>query len=86
MGAIKTGMLLNRPLIEATAEALGGAHSLLLIAVPIEALQEQVPALKARWLNGGDTATLLDDLRRIAEAVWSLELEPRQPLRYMRLH
>lgn len=64
----------------------GGTHSLLLIAVPIEALQEQVPALKARWLNGGDTATLLDDLRRIAEAVWSLELEPRQPLRYMRLH
>jgi len=45
-----------------------------------------VPALKARWLNGGDTAALLDDLRRIAEAVWSLELEPRQPLRYMRLH
>jgi len=29
---------------------------------------------------------LLDDLRRIAEAFWSLELEPRQPLRYMRLH
>jgi len=64
----------------------GGAHSLLLIAMPIEALQEQVPALKARWLNGGDTAALLDDLRRIAEAFWSLELEPRQPLRYMRLH
>ncbi|MFM8966791.1 MAG: hypothetical protein ACKOGI_02285 [Vulcanococcus sp.] len=64
----------------------GGAHSLLPIAVPIEALQEQVPALKARWINGGDTAALLDDLRRIAEAVWSLELEPRQPLRYMRLH
>ena len=61
-------------------------QSLLLVEVPIEALQEQVPALKARWINGGDTAALLDDLRRIAEAVWSLELEPRQPLRYMRLH
>ena len=64
----------------------GGAHSLLLITVPIEALQEQVPALKARWLYCGDTAALLDDLHRIAEAVWSLELEPRQPLRYRRLH
>jgi hypothetical protein len=64
----------------------GGTHSLLLITVPIEALPEQVPALKARWLNGGDTAALLQDLRQIAQGVWSVELEPRQPLRYVRLH
>jgi hypothetical protein len=62
------------------------AHSLLLITVPIEALQDQVPALKARWLNSGDTAALLQELRQIASGVWSLELEPRQPLRYSRLH
>lgn len=64
----------------------GAAHSLLLITVPIEALQDQVPALKARWLNSGDTAALLQELRQIASGVWSLELEPRQPLRYSRLH
>jgi hypothetical protein len=45
-----------------------------------------VPALKARWLNSGDTAALLQELRQIASGVWSLELEPRQPLRYSRLH
>lgn len=64
----------------------GAAHSLLLITVPIEALQDQVPALKAHWLNSGDTAALLQELRQIASGVWSLELEPRQPLRYSRLH
>jgi len=53
---------------------------------PVAVLQEQVPALKARWLNSGDTAALLQELRQIASGVWSLELEPRQPLTYTRLH
>jgi hypothetical protein len=60
-------------------------QSLLLITVPIEALQEQLPALKAAWLNTGDTAALLLGLRQIASGVWSLELEPRQPITYQRL-
>ncbi len=71
---------------QAPLRRAGAAHSLLLITVPIEALQEQVPALKARWLNSGDTAALLQELRQIASGVWSLELEPRQPLTYTRLH
>ena len=60
-------------------------HSLLLITVPIEALQEQLPALKAAWLNTGDTAALLQGLRPITSGVWSLVLEPRQPITYQRL-
>ena len=60
-------------------------HSLLLITVPIEALQEQLPALKAAWLNTGDTPALLQGLRQIGSGVWQLALEPRQPLRYVSL-
>ena len=62
-----------------------GDHSLLLITVPIEALQEQLPALKAAWLNTGDTAALLKGLRPIASGVWQLAQEPRQPLQYVPL-
>ena len=60
-------------------------QSLLLITVPIEALQEQLPALKAAWLNSGDTAALLQGLRQIASGVWQLAQEPRQPITYQRL-
>ncbi len=60
-------------------------HSLLLVTVPIEALQEQLPALKARWLTNGDTDALLKDLAALADGVWSLRLESRQPLEYQRL-
>jgi hypothetical protein len=64
----------------------GGDHSLLLVAVPIEALQDALPAMKARWLNSGDTKALLQDLKGQASGgIWSLRLEPRQPLAYERL-
>jgi hypothetical protein len=64
----------------------GGDHSLLLIAVPIEALQEDLPAIKAQWLNSGDVAALLQQLQALASGVWSLNLEPRQPLAFQRLN
>jgi hypothetical protein len=63
----------------------GGDQSLLLVAVPIEALQEDLPAMKARWLNSGDTAALLAELKALASGIWSLTLEPRQPLSCQRL-
>ena len=63
----------------------GGEQSLLVVAVPIEALQEDLTALKAQWLNGGDTAALMQGLAALGTGVWSLNLEPRQPLAYGRL-
>ena len=48
----------------------------------IEALLEQVPQLKATWINGGDTAALISGLQRLGASVWAVQLEPRQPLRF----
>ena len=63
------------------------AHtSLLFAAVPIEALHDALPALKAQWLNTGDTTAFLSGLLPLSSGVWSLTLEPRQPLAYQRLH
>ena len=58
----------------------GGGHSLLLAAVPVEALMEQLPRLKATWLNAGDTAALIAALQRFSSGVWAVQMEPRQPL------
>ena len=63
----------------------GGAMSLLLVTVPIEALQEALPALKAQWLHTGDTPALVTGLQRLAHAVWHLSMEPRQPLTFQKL-
>jgi hypothetical protein len=63
------------PLRRAAAE-----QSLLLVEVPIEALQEQVPAFKARWIRDGDTQALLAGLAALGGGLWSLAIEPRGPL------
>jgi hypothetical protein len=62
-----------------------GDPSLLLVTVPIEALQDRLPALKAAWINGGATEALLAGLRELGGGLWSLSLEPRQPLHYTAL-
>jgi len=62
-----------------------GDQSLLVVAVPIEALQEDLPALKAQWLNSGDTPALVQGIAALGAGVWSLNMEPREPLAYRRL-
>lgn len=69
----------------APPQRAAGEHSLLLVTVPITALAEALPALKARWLKSGDTNALLQELQTLAEGVWSLQQQHRQPSRYQRL-
>ena len=67
---------------EAPLRRAAAGHSLLLVEVPIEALQESVPALKARWIADGDLPALLAGLGSLGGGLWSLAVEPRGPLRY----
>jgi len=71
---------------EAPLRRAGAELSLLLVEVPLTALQDDLPAIKARWLNSGDTAALLSALAGLGGSIWSLELEPRQPPSYRRIH
>ena len=59
-----------------------GDLSLLLAEIPMEALMEQLPAWKAQWIRGGDTAAFVAEIRAMGGGVWSLNLEARGPLRY----
>ena len=60
-------------------------QSLLLVTVPIESLQEQLPALKAQWLSDGDTPALIAALKDLGSGLWSLTMDHRQPLAYQTL-
>ncbi|MEB3235610.1 MAG: hypothetical protein VKM98_09300 [Cyanobacteriota bacterium] len=60
-------------------------HSLLLAEVPMEALQQQLPQIKADWLNSGDSTALLSQLRDLAGGLWMVQLEPRAALQFVRL-
>ena len=62
-----------------------GEASLLLAELPIEVFQAQLPAIKAEWLNGGETGTFMEQLRALAGGLWSVKIEPRGPLVWTRL-
>ncbi|MEB3173019.1 MAG: hypothetical protein VKL97_04070 [Cyanobacteriota bacterium] len=70
---------------EGSLKRAAGSRSLLLAQVPIETLQEQLPQLKADWLNGGDTETLLQELRALSSGLWCLSIEPRSASSYERI-
>lgn len=60
-------------------------RSLLLVQVPIEALQDTLPALKAAWIRSGDSDALLRNLALSSSGIWRLELPHRQAPQFIRL-
>ncbi|MCP9885887.1 hypothetical protein KBY97_12260 [Synechococcus sp. ATX 2A4] len=59
-----------------------GEASLLLLQLPLPVMQEQLPALKARWIRDGDSEGFLDQLRRQGEGLWRLSLARYEPLTF----
>ncbi|QEY31559.1 hypothetical protein EVJ50_04115 [Synechococcus sp. RSCCF101] len=59
-----------------------GNDSLLILEVPMERLPEDLPALKAKWIRSGETAALLEGLRRICPRGWTLTIAKREPMRW----
>ena len=57
-----------------------GPSSLLLVELPMDALPERLPELKADWLTTGDTEACLAALREIALRAWSMSVEKFQPV------
>lgn len=62
-----------------------GEQSLLLAEVPMAALMDQLPAIKAQWIRDGDTEALMAQLKAFCGGIWSLNLERRGPLTFRRL-
>ena len=57
----------------------------LLLQLPLPVMQEQLPALKARWIRDGDSAGFLDQLRQQSEGLWRLSLARYEPLTFTAL-
>ena len=59
-----------------------GANSFLLVELPMERLPEDLPAIKAAWIQSGDFSSFLLDLKKIAERGWTLEFAKYQPVSF----
>jgi hypothetical protein len=57
--------------------------SLLLLEMPLEAMNERLPKLKAAWIGSGDTGALLSGLNDLAVRGWRLEQARCEALRFV---
>ena len=57
-----------------------GADSLLLVELPMERLPEDVPRLKADWLNTGDTAAFKAGLQAFSPRAWTVSIGKFKPV------
>ena len=62
---------------------IAGSGSLLLVEVPMERLSEDLPAVKAAWLNSGDTGRLMAGLREMSLRGWTLTVSKFEPVTLM---
>ena len=66
-----------------TSKPRESRDSLLLLELPLEAMTEQLPLLKANWITGGDTAALLSALEGLAIRGWRFGIAKYEPVRFM---
>ena len=57
-----------------------GVESLLLVELAMERLPEDLPALKAAWLNSGDTEAFHAGLRAMGGRAWTMSIAKFQPV------
>ncbi len=56
---------------EGAVQRAAGDASLILIVISMEAMQVNIPLIKSKWINKGDTQNLLYSLKNISSRVWS---------------
>ena len=63
-----------------TSRRAAGDDSLLLLEISLEEMTEHLPRIKASWIAGGSTATLLQELGDLARRGWRLHQTRQEPL------
>jgi hypothetical protein len=67
---------------EGPLQRASGEASLLLLELPLQAMSEQLPLLKAKWIAGGETAALLSGLEGLAIRAWRITIANYEPVRF----
>ena len=68
---------------EGPLQRVGGEASLLLVELPMEVMREQLPLLKANWIAGGETASLLHNLEELAIRAWRITIAKYEPVSFL---
>lgn len=67
---------------EGALQRAAGDDSLLLVELPLEVMTEMLPLLKASWISGGETATLLQNLKAQIVRGWRISIARYEPITF----
>jgi hypothetical protein len=59
-----------------------GDASLLLVDMPMQVMSEELPRLKAQWVQGADTERCLGKLHSLAPRAWRITIAHREPVTF----
>ena len=65
---------------EGSLKRAAASESLLLVELPMERLPEDLPVLKAAWLNSGDEEGFRKGLRGMSLRAWTIAVAKFQPV------
>ena len=65
---------------EGLLKRAAAAESLLLVELPMERLPEDLPVLKAAWLNSGDAEAFRKGLQGMSPRAWTIAVDKFQPV------
>lgn len=68
---------------EGPLQRAAGDSSLLLLELPMETMSEQLPLLKANWISGGATESLLASLQALAIRAWRISMAKYEPVSFI---
>jgi hypothetical protein len=68
---------------ETPIRRLAADDGLLLVEMPLEAMQDQLPQLKAAWLRSGDSDAFFRGLRQLAVRAWRIQQARYEPIRFV---
>ncbi len=57
---------------ESAIQKVNGDKSILILLIPMQAMQNELPGLKAMWIENGDTRLFLSKLKGICNEIWNL--------------
>ena len=52
---------------------VAGNKSLLLLEIPMDVMQDQLPSIKAEWIEQGDSPKLISKLKDLSIGIWAID-------------
>ncbi len=62
-----------------------GDESLIIIKIPMDAMQETIPLLKAEWIKTGNSIHLISELNKVCKGIWSVLYDKAKGTHFIKL-